>query len=163
MADPVDLSKTIEIRPYAERDESEVEALWRETFPDAPSWNEPRLDIRRKLSVQRELFLVATSNGAVVGTAMGGYDGHRGWVYYVAVRPGYRRAGIGAALMARLEGALEALGCPKLNLQVRSGNGEAVRFYTALGYEEEARTSMGKRLSAHELDSRAPTRRKSRR
>jgi len=75
----------IQIRPYSESDEAAVAALWRQVFPGSPSWNHPETDIQRKLSVQRELFLVAALGSAIVGTAMAGYDGHRGWVYYVAV------------------------------------------------------------------------------
>ena len=137
----------LEIRPYTETDESSVASLWERVFPDSPPWNDPRQDIRRKLSVQRELFLVAAIDGEVVGTAMGGFDGHRGWVYYVAVDPDRRRSGIGAALMDRVEQGLRERGCSKLNLQVRSGNTGAVRFYERLGFEVEDRVSMGKRLT----------------
>lgn len=135
-----------EIRTYEERDESTVAALWREVFPGAPAHNVPKEDIARKLAVQRELFFVAVEAGEVVGTAMAGYDGHRGWVYSVAVRPSRRRQGIGAALMARVEEGLRGMGCPKLNLQVRASNREAVAFYERLGYAVEDRVSMGKRL-----------------
>ena len=136
----------MEIRPYRENDEEAISGLWRKVFPDAPSWNVPEDDIRRKLAIQRNLFLVACADGRVVGTAMGGYDGHRGWVHLVAVSPSHRRLGVGAALMQRIEEGLEALGCPKLNLQVRSSNEEAVAFYERLGYVVEGRVSMGKRL-----------------
>jgi ribosomal protein S18 acetylase RimI-like enzyme len=136
----------VEIRPYSESDETAVVELWREVFPDAPSWNIPEADIARKLTVQRELFLVATIEEEIVGTAMGGYDGHRGWVYYVVVSSRYRRQGIGTALMKRVEEGLMQLGCPKVNLQVRASNEEVVRFYKRLGYEVEERVSMGKRL-----------------
>jgi ribosomal protein S18 acetylase RimI-like enzyme len=125
-----------------------VAALWREVFPDAPPHNVPEDDIRRKLAVQQELFFVAEEGGEVVGTALAGYDGHRGWVYYVAVEPSRRRRGVGAALMARAEEGLRALGCPKLNLQVRSSNRQAVAFYERLGYAVEERVSMGKLLAA---------------
>ena len=138
----------MEIRPYAESDEAAVAELWRDAFPDAPSWNHPETDIQRKLSVQRELFLVATIDGRLVGTAMAGYDGHRGWVYYVAVSPRHRRCGIGAALMHRVEIDLAGIGCPKLNLQVRDSNRQAVAFYEELGYDVEDRVSMAKRLEA---------------
>jgi ribosomal protein S18 acetylase RimI-like enzyme len=94
------------------------------------------------------LFFVAEEGGEVVGTALAGYDGHRGWVYYVAVEPSRRRRGVGAALMARAEEGLRALGCPKLNLQVRSSNRQAVAFYERLGYAVEERVSMGKLLAA---------------
>jgi ribosomal protein S18 acetylase RimI-like enzyme len=138
----------LDVRPYTENDEQAVIALWREVFPAAPAWNNPAEDIRRKLAVQRDLFLVAARGSELVGTAMGGYDGHRGWVYYVAVSPRYRRQGIGTALLLALEEALARLGCPKVNLQVRaaSGSEEIVAFYRQLGYHVEERISMGKRL-----------------
>jgi ribosomal protein S18 acetylase RimI-like enzyme len=136
----------MEIRPYLESDEAAVAELWREVFPAAPAWNIPAADIARKLAVQRELFLVATVGSEVVGTAMGGYDGHRGWVYYVAVRPRYRRQGIGTALMQSVEAGVAWLGCPKINLQVRASNEGVVSFYKKLGYQIEERISMGKRL-----------------
>ncbi len=149
----------IQIRAYSESDEAAVAELWREVFPGSPSWNHPETDIRRKLSVQRELFLVATLGSEIVGTAMAGYDGHRGWVYYLAVSPRHRRQGIGTALMRHVERRLASLGCPKLNLQVRVSNHEVVTFYTKLGYQIEERISMGKRLektnqesSSHQLD-----------
>jgi len=132
------------MRPYNETDEKEVENLWLEVFPGSPAWNDPATDIRRKLKIQRELFIVAIIDSAVVGSAMAGYDGHRGWVYYVAVSPAFRRQGIGAALMKRVERDLKQIGCPKLNLQVRADNDEVVAFYKKLGYKVEPRVSMGK-------------------
>lgn len=139
-------NEPMKIRPFTEADGPAVAALWREVFPDSPSWNVPEEDIGRKLAVQREMFLVAILDSRVVGTAMAGYDGHRGWVYYVAVDPGHRRAGVGSALMRRVEGELSRRGCPKLNLQVRAGNEEVTAFYRHLGYEVEERVSMAKRL-----------------
>jgi ribosomal protein S18 acetylase RimI-like enzyme len=136
----------MEIRPYRESDEAGVTALWREAFPDTPAHNRPDQDIRRKLAVQRELFLVAVDGDEVVGSAMAGFDGHRGWVYYVAVRVSHRRRGIGAALMQRVEEGLVDIGCSKLNLQVRAGNEEVVAFYRRLGYAVEERVSMAKKL-----------------
>lgn len=140
----------MEIRPYSESDEADVVGLWREVFPDAPVWNDPEMDIRRKLSIQRELFLVAIHESEVVGTAMAGYDGHRGWVYYVVVSLKHRKQGIGTALMNRVEQDLAKAGCPKLNLQVRSSNSQAVSFYEKLGYSIEERVSMAKRLAAQD-------------
>ena len=137
----------ITIRSYADEDEVGVAGLWRVVFPDAPAWNRPEDDIRRKVAVQRELFLVAEENGRIVGSAMAGYDGHRGWVYYVAVAPNRRRQGIGTALMAEVERGLVQIGCPKLNLQIRASNEAVVAFYRRLGYDVEERISMGKRLS----------------
>jgi ribosomal protein S18 acetylase RimI-like enzyme len=136
----------MEIRPYLESDEAAVARLWREVFPESPSWNHPETNIKYKLAVQRDLFLVALVGSVLVGTAMAGYDGHRGWVYYVAVSPRHRRQGIGRALMSSVEHRLVRLGCPKLNLQVRASNVVAVSFYEKLGYDVEERVSMGKRL-----------------
>ena len=98
------------------------------------------------MAIQRQLFLVATLEGEIVGTAMGGYDGHRGWVYFMAVSPEYQRRGIGTTLVNDLESRLLNFGCTKLNLQVRASNQEVVDFYKGLGYEVEERISMGKRL-----------------
>ena len=140
-------AENIVTRPFEDEDESAVAALWREVFPDDPPWNEPSLVITKKRAIQRELLFVALSDNEIVGTAMGGYDGHRGWVYTVAVKPAHRRRGIGAALMVRVESALAALGCLKLNLQIRSGNEAVLNFYERLGYAVERRTSMGKLLS----------------
>lgn len=144
----------VEIRTYEESDGAAVAALWREVFGDAPAHNVPEEDIRRKLTVQRDLFFVAVDGGDVVGTALAGYDGHRGWVYYVAVKPSHRRRGIGRDFMGRVEKELAAMGCPKLNLQVRAPNRETVAFYEKLGYVVEERVSMGKRLRTAPLDSK---------
>jgi ribosomal protein S18 acetylase RimI-like enzyme len=102
--------------------------------------------IDRKLRVQRELFLVGEFQGDIVGTVIAGFDGYRGWVYHLAVRPGVRRRGFGRALMQEAEARLKALGCPKLNLQVRSSNGGVIAFYEQLGYSIEDRASLGKIL-----------------
>ena len=134
------------IRPYVESDEQDVATLWREVFPDAPEWNQPEADIRRKLSTQRDLFLVAVIDSELVGTTMAGFDGHRGWVYYVVVCKTFRRQGVATALMRHAESGLAKLGCSKVNLQIRASNHEAVSFYERLGYRIEERVSMGKRL-----------------
>jgi len=136
------------IRSYRAEDRPSVIALWRRVFPDAPCHNDPEMDIRHKMRVQPELFLVALDDGTLVGTAMAGFDGHRGWVYYLAVLPEHRRRGIGRTLMQRIESGLTARGCPKLNLQVRGTNRPAVAFYRCLGYEVEDRISMGKKLDS---------------
>jgi len=122
-----------------------VVALWDVCGLTRP-WNDPRADIARKMTTQPELFLVAEDSGRVVGTVMAGYDGHRGWVNYLAVDPVAQRGGIGRALMTAAEQALLARGCPKLNLQVRVGNDAALAFYRRLGYAVDDVTSMGKRL-----------------
>jgi ribosomal protein S18 acetylase RimI-like enzyme len=102
--------------------------------------------IRDKLSIQRDLFFVATLDDRLVGTIMGGYDGHRGWIYSLAVCPEVRRRGIGTALMRHVERELAVRGCPKVNLQVLSSNAATVSFYERLGYSVEERVSMGKLL-----------------
>jgi len=136
----------VEIRPYRETDVPAVLALWREVFPNAPAHNVPSDDIRRKLRVQRELFLVAVEGDALVGVAMAGYDGHRGGVYYLAVDPQRRRQGIGSALMRHAETAMAELGCPKVNIMVRTSNADVLPFYERLGYEGQDIITVGKRL-----------------
>lgn len=138
----------MEIRPFREEDAAAVTALWSDVFAGDPPWNEPSAMIRRKLTVQPELFLVAVSGGDVIGTVLAGFDGVRGWIHHLAVRPSMRRSGIATDLMRRAEEGLARLGCPKVNLQVRSGNEEAIAFYGALGYDVEDRVSMGKRIAA---------------
>jgi ribosomal protein S18 acetylase RimI-like enzyme len=134
------------IRTYRRDDGREVSALWSEVFPNDPPHNAAAVAIPRKLAVQPELFFVAEEDGHVAGTIMAGYDGHRGWLYAVAVSPRLRRRGIGTALVQHAVSALAALGCLKVNLQVRAGNDSAVAFYRKLGFAVEERVSMGKRL-----------------
>ena len=133
------------IRAFDEADTETVVDLWERCALTRP-WNDPRKDIARKLEVQRELFLVGTVDGRVVATVMAGYEGHRGWVNYLAVDPGERGAGHGRAIMAEVERLLEARGCPKLSLLVRSDNEHALGFYRALGYDVDVVTALGKRL-----------------
>lgn len=133
------------IRPFARRDENAAIALWRACDLTRP-WNDPRKDIARKLTVQPELFLVGEKGGTLVATLMAGYEGHRGWVNYLAVSPPHRRRGYARVLMQEAETRLLALGCPKLNVQVRSANAEALDFYRALGYLRDEAVSLGKRL-----------------
>lgn len=136
----------MQIRPYAGADEQAVIALWSEDGSDGAPHNDPATVIRNKLAVEQDLFLVAIVDDAVVGTVMGGYDGHRGWVYAVQVARSCRRKGIGSALVRRLEALLAERDCLKVNLQVRSTNAGVVAFYEQLGYAVEERVSMGKRL-----------------
>lgn len=136
----------MQIRPFEVADEPAVIALWRESLPITAPHHDPATSIRKKLAVERDLFFVAVVEGTVVGTVMGGYDGHRGWIYSVAVNAACRRAGIGTALLRRLEQTLIERGCLKVNLQVRTSNAEVVAFYESLGYKVEELISMGKRL-----------------
>jgi ribosomal protein S18 acetylase RimI-like enzyme len=139
----------IAIRPFAPADEDAVVALWEAAGLTRP-WNHPHRDIARKLQVRPEWLLVAAAGTEIVGTVMAGYDGHRGWVNYLAVAPAHRRAGLGRALMAEAERVLSEAGCPKVNLQLRAGNDEALAFYEALGYVRDDVVSLGRRLE-HDL------------
>ncbi|WP_258319763.1 GNAT family acetyltransferase [Qipengyuania flava] len=136
----------MEIRTYRETDFDGVDALWKEAFPDDPPWNRAENAIAAKVSFQPELLFVAVDQDAIVGSVMAGYDGHRGWLYAVAVRKTFRRSGLGTKLVHVGEDALRALGCGKINLQVRSTNAGIVRFYETLGYEIEDRISLSRRL-----------------
>jgi ribosomal protein S18 acetylase RimI-like enzyme len=133
------------LRPYAVADEAAVVELWRRCELTRP-WNDPHKDIQRKLTTQAELFLVGELAGRIVATVMAGYDGHRGWVNYLAVAPEHRTKGYGRLLMKYVEEALTARGCPKLNLQVRTGNEAVLEFYRRIGYTVDDTVSMGKRL-----------------
>ncbi len=139
---------SVSVRVFSHGDRDGVLELWREVFHSDPAHRVPHLDLERKLALQPELLFVAVDAGTVIGTAMAGYDGHRGWLYYLAVRPAHRRRGIGRRLVEQVEEALADRGCPKINLQIRAGNDRAVAFYAALGYRVEERVSMGKRLPA---------------
>jgi ribosomal protein S18 acetylase RimI-like enzyme len=135
----------MEIRSYQASDETSVIRLWTECDLVRP-WNDPRTDIQRKLSVQPELFLIGVLGSELVATVMAGYDGHRGWVNYLAVAEQHRRRGFGKALMQHVEARLMDMGCPKLNMQVRAANRAVLAFYERLGYAEELNISLGKRL-----------------
>ncbi|MGI6456302.1 MAG: GNAT family acetyltransferase [bacterium] len=132
------------IRAYQESDEQAVIKLWSEIFAYGTAHNDPALAIRKKLAIQRELFLVAEVEGQVVGTVLGGYDGHRGWIYSLAVNPRFRNRGMGKALVTQIENALVDMGCLKINLQVLPSNKSVVSFYEKLGYRIEERISLGK-------------------
>ena len=136
----------IKIRPFHPSDTEPVIALWQACGLVKP-WNDPHKDIERKLAVLPELFLVGESEkGTIIGSAMGGYEGHRGWVNYLAVHPEQQGNGYGRILMETLEEKLIALGCPKINLQVRETNLDVIRFYEAIGYKIDKVVSLGKRL-----------------
>jgi ribosomal protein S18 acetylase RimI-like enzyme len=126
-----------------------VVRLWRECGLVVP-WNDPHRDILRKLKVQRDLFLVGCHNGRIVATAMAGYEGHRGCVNYVAVSPELRGSGLGREMMESVEKRLKALGCAKINLNVRCSNPDAVKFYEKIGYRRDDVVCFGKRLESDE-------------
>lgn len=133
------------LRPYSGDDEKKVIDLWARCGL-LRSWNDPAKDIWRKRQVNPEWFIMAELNQKLVGTIMIGYEGHRGWINYLAVDPTVRRKGIGRSLMKRAEEVLQAVGCPKVNLQVRAGNDVAAEFYSSLGYAKDEVISFGKRL-----------------
>jgi ribosomal protein S18 acetylase RimI-like enzyme len=133
------------IRQYSPEDRKAVIELWQKCNLTRP-WNNPRLDIERKLKVNPELFLVGSVDTKVIATVMGGYEGHRGWVNYLAVDPEYQRKELGQQIMKAIEDKLLAIGCPKINLQIRTDNLSAVSFYKSIGYKTDDVISMGKRL-----------------
>lgn len=141
-----DAPMTLEIRSFDITDRENVLTLWADAFPDEPAYNQSERMIARKLRVQPDLFLVAVADGAVAGTVMAGYDGVRGWIHRLAVARTVRRQGVGTALLRAAEARLLALGCPKVNLQVRARNAGVVAFYEAAGYRVEANISMARHI-----------------
>ena len=139
----------MQIRPFRDADEAAVIALW-EAAGLTRSWNDPRKDVERKRSVQRDWFLVGIEDDAVVASVMVGYDGHRGWINYLAVSPAHRRQGHARTLMREAERLLAGAGCPKVNLQIRTSNASVIAFYQALGYAQDDVVSFGRRLIADE-------------
>ena len=133
------------IRPFRPEDAERVVALWQECGLVRP-WNDPRRDIATKLKQQPELFLVGEVGEKVVAVVMAGYEGHRGWINYLAVAPEHQGAGHGQAMVEHVEQLLRRLGCPKVSLQIRRENAGAVEFYSRLGYRQDDVISMGKRL-----------------
>lgn len=123
--------------------------LWKTVFGYEAAHNTPSLAIDKKLAVQDDLFFVAQDGNALVGTILAGYDGHRGWLYSVAVHPSHQGQGIGKALVAHAERALAQRGCMKINLQIVSSNESVSAFYKSIGYTVEPRISMGKLISAN--------------
>ena len=133
------------IRPFQTEDEASVVSLWQLCELTVP-WNNPYKDIARKLKVQPELFLVGMLDSLLIATVMGGYDGHRGWINYLAVHPDFQGQGYAQQVMKNVESEFRKRGCPKINLQIRSGNARVLAFYQKLGYTDDQALSMGKRL-----------------
>jgi ribosomal protein S18 acetylase RimI-like enzyme len=140
-----DVIAQLHVRPYTETDQEQVVELWRDCALVVPQ-NDPYRDIASKLQVQPELFLVGTLDGRVVATVMAGYEGHRGWINYLAVSPALRRQGLGRKIMEEAEIRLRGMGCPKINLQVRHKNTDVIAFYERIGYTRDEVASFGKRL-----------------
>ncbi len=137
------------VRPYRSDDEDAVIALWGACGLVVPQ-NNPKRDIERKLKVNPEWFLVGEIHGEIVASCMVGYEGHRGWINYLAVHPDCRRRGLARRIMAEAERLLRNAGCPKINLQIRSTNTEVIEFYKGVGFRVDDVVSMGKRLEPDE-------------
>ena len=137
--------KQLFIRPFQTEDEAAVVSLWQLCELTVP-WNNPYKDIARKQKVQPELFLVGMLDSLLIATVMGGYDGHRGWINYLAVHPDFQGLGYAQHMMVNVESELRKIGCPKINLQIRSGNAKVMAFYQKLGFTDDRVLSMGKRL-----------------
>lgn len=135
----------MEIRKFKESDRSAVIELW-ETCGLTRAWNNPNKDIDRKVQFQSELYFVGTINLEVIGSAMAGYDGHRGSVFYLAIHPKIQGMGYGQKLMDYIETVLTELGCPKLNIVVRAKNEQVLKFYSNLSYSADGVVNIGKRL-----------------
>ena len=132
----------MKIRQFCESDRTDLIKLWHTVFPDDPSHNEPSKVIEAKLAIDKLIF-IAEHEGLIIGVCMAGYDGHRGWLYAVAVLKEQRRSGAGAALVKQAIQALKVMGCIKVNLQIRATNTEVAAFYESLGFVIEERLSMG--------------------
>jgi ribosomal protein S18 acetylase RimI-like enzyme len=137
----------MQMRSFEAKDQECVVKLWRECDLIVP-WNDPYKDIQRKLKVDPDLFIVGEIAGVIVATVMGGYEGHRGWINYLAVSPAHQRKGYGRQLVAFVESQIKQKGCPKINLQVRQSNTDVIKFYEAIGYGKDNVISLGKRLES---------------
>jgi len=139
----------MDIIEYREQDAKGVIGLWLKCDLVVSS-NNPQKDITRKLGVDRDLFLVGILKGEIIATVMGGYEGHRGWINYLAVDPAHQRNGYGRLIMQEVEKRIRAKGCPKINLQVRAANDGVIKFYQSLGYTDDKVIGLGKRLEEDE-------------
>lgn len=137
----------MQYRQYSATNHTQLVDLWRTVFPDDPAHNEPNKVIAEKLKVD-DLIFVAADNASIIGACMAGYDGHRGWLYAVAVHPSSRRGGVGTRLIEHTLAHLKSLGAEKVNLQIRSTHSEVEAFYLAIGFATEDRLSMGKFITA---------------
>jgi ribosomal protein S18 acetylase RimI-like enzyme len=143
------VSSDLLIRAYRASDETAVIALWT-ACKLVVSHNNPCKDIQRKLSVNPEWFLIGERNNVIVATCMAGYEGHRGWINYLAVAPDEQRRRVASRMMQKAEELLRKAGCPKINLQIRPTNLQVIEFYKSIGFKIDEVTSMGKRLEVDE-------------
>ena len=145
MLNRLSLRDKMQIRPFSSGDKEAVIQLWGDCGLVVPH-NNPCRDIECKLQVNPEWFLVGELEGQVVSTCMVGYEGHRGWINYLAIRPDLQGRGLGKQMMQHAEDLMKQAGCAKINLQIRSTNKKVVQFYKSLGYRQDPVVSMGKRL-----------------
>ena len=138
------VSFTIEL--YQAGDEADIISLWQECELVVP-WNNPLTDIERKIGDSPHLFFVGRFAEELVASRMAGYDGHRGWIYFLAVRKAHRRKGLAARLVSHVEASLIELGCPKLELMVRNNNTSVISFYRNIGFNPDPVMVLSKRLS----------------
>ena len=139
----------MQIREFKISDQSAVIDLWTKCALVVP-WNNPARDIERKMKVDPDLFLVGEAGGRIIASVMGGYEGHRGWINYLAVSPDLQGGGYGQQMMEAVEQRLKGRGCPKINLQVRGSNTNVITFYESIGYRQDEAVSLGKRLESDE-------------
>ena len=140
----------IEIRIFDPKDEIQLIDLWVECGLIVP-WNDPKKDIQRKLKDSPQLFFVGETKGKIIASCMAGYDGHRGWIYYLAVKPKYQKQGIASSLLSHAETSLIEIGCPKIDLMVRNTNSEIISFYHKVGYKNDPVVVLSKRLQSDDL------------
>ncbi len=133
------------IKPYHPDNQQAVINLW-QACNLVVAWNDPIKDIQRKMLVDPDLFLIGELSEDIVATVMGGYEGHRGWINYLAVSPEHQRKGYARDMMQQVEALILQKGSPKINLQVRSNNIDVIQFYQAIGYDIENAVGLGKRL-----------------
>ena len=133
-------------------DAEAVIALWHECGLTRP-WNDPHQDFDRALAWPASTILVARDGPVLLGCAMIGYDGHRGWVYYLAVSPAHQRAGLGRQMMKTAADWLRDCGAPKVQLMVRTDNSATLDFYAALGFERQETVTLGKFFETSAVES----------
>jgi len=139
----------MQIRTYKTEDEQQIIKLWLECNLTT-AWNNPKRDIARKMQDSPELFFVGEIDGKIVASCMAGYDGHRGWIYYLAVKPDLQKQGAASTLMNHAEKALREIGCPKIDLMVRKTNHKVISFYHKIGYTDDPVVVLSKRLQEDE-------------